>query len=305
MIMNPRNHFINALVLIVLIVSCSSASGQYLSTADVYKLPSCPADHKISYGADSLQFGELRLPSGSGPFPVAIIFHGGCWLASVADVGHTAPLSDALRNEDIATWNIEYSRIGHPRGGWPGTFKDVALGVDHLREIADDYNLDLKRVIVIGHSAGAHFALWVAARHKMEAASPIYSETPLPVRGVVALAAPVDLENNIDLANQLCADSLMFKLVGGLPGDVPKNYYNVSPLRLLPIGVPQRLIIGEHDIPLLLEHLAVYTDSALVLNEDIKLDTVLHAAHHEPAVPGSIAWTKVRAAIKSLLGLSE
>lgn len=296
---------IYALVLIFFIVNCVIAADQYLTTADVYKLPCRPPDHKIFYGPDSLQFGEMRLPSGTGPFPVAIIIHGGCWMAPVADVGHTAPLSDALRNEGIATWNIEYSRIGHPRGGWPGTFEDIALGIDHLRGIAGDYNLDLDRVVVVGHSAGAHLALWVAARHKMEAASPIYSKTPLPVRGVVALAAPVDLENNIDLANQLCGDSLMFKLVGGLPGDVPKNYYNVSPLRLLPIGIPQRLIIGEHDIPLLLEHLAVYTDSALVLNEDIKLDTVLHAAHHEPAVPGSIAWTKVRAAIKSLLSDSE
>ena len=71
------------------------------------------------------------------------------------------------------------------------------------------------------------------------------------------------------------------------------------------MGVPQRLIIGERDIPMLLEHLAVYTDSALVLNEDIKLDTVLHAGHHEPAIPGSIAWLKVRASIKSLLDVSE
>ena len=298
--MNRKSQSIYAFVLMILIVGYSNASGQGLTTADVYKLPSCPADYKISYGPDSVQFGELRLPSGAGPFPTAIVIHGGCWMVSVADVGHTAPLSDALRNEGIATWNIEYSRIGHPRGGWPGTFEDVALGVDHLREISDDYNLDIERVVIIGHSAGAHLALWAAARNKIASESPIYRESPLPIRGVVALAAPVDLEKNIDLANQLCTDSLMIKLVGGLPEEVPENYDNVSPLRLLPIGVPQRLIIGENDVPM-----AVYTDSALVLNEDLKLDTVLHARHHEPAAPGSIAWLKVRAAIKSLLEMSD
>lgn len=303
--MNQKNHFIYALVLIVLIVNCPNASGQELTTADVYKLPNCPPDLKKSYGPDSLQFGELRIPSGTGPFPVAEVIHGGCWMASVADVGHTAPLSDALRNEGIATWNIEYNRVGNPRGGWPGTFEAVARGVDYLQEIAADHNLDLERVIVIGHSSGAHLALWVAARNKISPESPIYNESPLSVRGVVALSAPVDLEKNIDLANQLCGESLMIKLVGGLPGEVPENYDSVSPLRLLPIGVPQRLIIGENDIPMLVEHNAAYTDSARVLNEDIKFDTILHAGHHEPVVPGSIAWLKVRAAIKSLLGESD
>lgn len=303
--MNQARNFICTLTSLILIVCCPTARGQEWTVADVCKLPSCPPDYTISYGSDSLQFGELRIPSGTGPFPVAIIIHGGCWVASVADVGYTAPLSDALRNEGIATWNIEYSQVGHPRGGWPGTFKDVASAADHLLEIADEHNLDLGRVIVIGHSAGAHLALWVAARNKIASESPIYREDPIPVRGVVALAAPVDLENLVDLSNQLCGDSLMIKLVGGLPEEVSENYDNVSPLRLLPTGVTQRLIVGEHDIPMLLEHLAVYVDSALALNEDIKLDTVLHAGHDEPAIPGSIAWLKVRATIKSLLGIAE
>ncbi|HUF31378.1 MAG TPA: hypothetical protein VMM77_12070, partial [Gemmatimonadaceae bacterium] len=40
-----------------------------------------PPDERIGYGSDSLQFGELRLPRGAGPFPVAVVIHGGCWLA--------------------------------------------------------------------------------------------------------------------------------------------------------------------------------------------------------------------------------
>jgi len=297
---------LNLILISVVIVSCGlSTAAQHLTTADVYKLPCRPADHRISYGPDSLQFGELRLPSGAGPFPIAIIIHGGCWRASVADLRHTGPLSDALRNEGIATWNLEYSLLDNPRGGWPGTFKDVALGVDHLREIADEYNLDLTRVVAVGHSAGGHLALWIGGRHKISPESPVYCESPLIVHGVVALAAAVDLENLVESSNQVCGDSTMIKLVGGLPEEVPENYDNVSPLRLLPIGVPQRLIIGEYDFPELLEHFKLYTDAALALNEDIKLDTVPHVWHHEPAVPGSGAWLTVRTAIKSLTGESD
>jgi acetyl esterase/lipase len=162
-----------------------------------------------------------------------------------------------------------------------------------LREIADEYNLDLTRVVAIGHSAGGHLALWVGGRHKISPESPVYCESPLIVHGVVALAAAVDLENLVESANQVCGDSTMIKLVGGLPEKVPENYENISPMRLLPIGVKQRLIIGEHDFPELLEQFEAYTDSALALNENITLDTVPNARHHEPAVPGSVAWTKV------------
>ena len=79
----------------------------------------------------------------------------------------------------------------------------------------------------------------------------------------------------------------------------------MSPLRLLPISVPQRLIIGENDFPMLIEHLKVYADSAKAFNENVTLDIIPHAGHHEPAAPGSIAWLKVRAAIKSLLGIPD
>jgi acetyl esterase/lipase len=62
----------------------------------------------------------------------------------------------------VATWSLEYRRIGNPGGGWPGTFADVAEGADHLRVLARTYPLDPNRVIVIGHSAGGHLALWLA-----------------------------------------------------------------------------------------------------------------------------------------------
>ena len=113
-----------------------SAHGQNLSPYDVNALPSKPANARVAYGKDSLQFGELRLPEGPGPFPVAIIIHGGCWLSRFATLKIMSPLADALAKDGIATWNIEYRRIDNPGGGWPGSFDDVADGVDHVRTLA-------------------------------------------------------------------------------------------------------------------------------------------------------------------------
>src|SRR5712692_5425863 len=92
---------------------------------------------RISYGADPLQYGELRMPTSKGPHPVAIIVHGGCWLAKLGNMDERAismemirPVAAALTDAGIATWNVEYRRLGHAGGGWPGTFQDVAHAAD-------------------------------------------------------------------------------------------------------------------------------------------------------------------------------
>ena len=135
-----------------------------MSAGDVLALPRPEAQHRIAYGPGPQQFGELRLPDGAGPHPVVIVVHGGCWLAEY-DLGYMSSLAAALTADGVATWSIEYRRVGDDGGGWPGTFDDVGAAADHLREIAAEHELDLERVVAVGHSAGGHLALWLAARH--------------------------------------------------------------------------------------------------------------------------------------------
>ena len=87
-----------------------------------------------------------------------------------------APMADALKAEGIATWNIEYRRLSQSGSGWPGTYLDISKGVEYLRSIAAHKKLDLTRVIVIGHSAGGHLAMWVAARSRLSSGSALYVE---------------------------------------------------------------------------------------------------------------------------------
>src|SRR6185295_110755 len=100
--------------------------------------PAPAADARLRYGPDPLQFGDLRLPKGAGPHKVAILIHGGYWRAQY-DLEYTGHLCAALTRAGIATWNLEYRRAGNPGGGWPGTFQDVAMGADYLRELAGKY----------------------------------------------------------------------------------------------------------------------------------------------------------------------
>ena len=83
----------------------------------------------------------------------------------------------------IATWNIEYRRFDNPGGGWPGTFTDVGDAVDRVRVISREHPIDLSRVVTIGHSAGAHLALWAAARNRLPKDSQVYRDRSAPAAG--------------------------------------------------------------------------------------------------------------------------
>ena len=160
---------------------------QRLSPRDVDAMPAKPADARVAYGKEPAQFGELRLPTGTGPVAIVTIIHGGCWMAEVATLRNTAAFADALRDAGVATWNVEYRRVGDEGGGWPGTFEDIAAAVDHMRALSAEYGLDGTRTIVTGHSAGAHLALWAAARSRLPESSPLYNALPMVIKTAMPL----------------------------------------------------------------------------------------------------------------------
>lgn len=199
---------------------------------------------RLAYGTDTLQFGELYLPAGEGPHPVVILIHGGYWRARYG-LDLMNGLAEDLAGRGIAAWNIEYRRVGNQGGGWPGTFLDVAQATDYLNELAPTYNLDLKRVVPIGHSAGGHLALWLATRKRIPAASPISPRTkPLALTGAISLAGVLDLNLAYDL--HLSNDAVV-ELLGATPNNAPERYAAASPASLLPLGIPQVLIHGTAD----------------------------------------------------------
>src|SRR5271166_5189207 len=69
---------------------------QQLGPREVDELPASKPTVVQPYGTDPLQFGELRLPQGRGPFPVAVVIHGGCWTEGFANLRNTAPMASEL-----------------------------------------------------------------------------------------------------------------------------------------------------------------------------------------------------------------
>lgn len=254
------------------------------------------ADRRIAYGPGELEFGELWLPEGAGPHPVVAMIHGGCWLAAIPGTILQDYLAADLRARGIAVWNIEYARIGHEDGTYPGTFQDVAAGVDHLREIAEDYRLDLSRLVFTGHSAGGHLALWAAARGVLPEDSPLYTPDPLLPNGVVTLAGINDLADYRAHGPGRCGepDTVDALLAGA-------GYADTSPAALLPAGVPQIVISGERDPivpPVLGERYVLLARAA----GDEAVSIVLEeAGHFELIDPAAPAWTPIRDALLTVM----
>ncbi|HSF99758.1 MAG TPA: alpha/beta hydrolase [Vicinamibacterales bacterium] len=282
-------------VLVALTVAWASASAfQRMRPADVAGLPSKPADAREAYGSDAEQFGELRLPAGPGPHPVAVVIHGGCWISTFATLQSTAAMADSLRDAGLATWNVEYRRADQPGGGWPGTFADVSAAVDHLRVLATKHPLDLERVVFTGHSAGAHLALWAAARRNLPSDSGLRRPLPVSPRAVVAIGGPGDITDFATYDERICGSNVIDRLMGATAAQAPDRYRQASPVELLPLGVRQVLAVGDSDGVMPERARNAYGAAARAAGDDVDVVVVPDAGHFEVIAPTTPAWQVVR-----------
>lgn len=280
-------------------VACwmTSCQRSLMTVADMNKLASRAPDQEYTYGPDSFQYGALRLPKGNGPFPVVVLLHGGCWLAEY-DMHLMDALASALTLEGYATWNLEYRRLGNPGGGWPGTFQDVAGGIDFLRKLQKNHPLDLDQVILMGHSAGGHLALWAGSRAGLVGKTAVSRPDPLRPMAVISLAGIVDLEDYLDRDGKSCG-SQVDDLLGGLPEDVPERYRQTSPVRLPLTGVPRILVTGKRDPIVPRRHVKRYAKAHPQQEAQIQHVTIPGEGHFEVISPGTRSWEAIKQALRA------
>jgi len=263
--------------------SPAPAPDHVLTWQELTKLPLPTGGVRISYGNAPQQFGELRVPNGNGPFPVFILIHGGCWLSDF-DYTYCTRLASWLTAHGVATWTIEFRRIGDEGGGWPGTFLDVAHAADALREIGKAKPIDTRRVYAAGHSAGGQLALWLASRGKLAKESELFIEGPIKIRGVLGLSAITDLYEYRKGPANSCHGSVEL-LLGGAPAVVDRRYSETSPMQRLPLVVPQVFIQGENDPIVSPDSVRVYVTASSKAGDEAKLLVLPNAGHFESTVP--------------------
>lgn len=252
----------------------------------------------IPYGPEESQYGELFVPDGDGPFPTVVVIHGGSWTTEVSAEA-TRPISRWLADHGWVAWNLEYARVGEQLGGYPGTLEDVAVGIDHLQQLAEeeDRPIDLDRVLVLGHSAGGQLALWAAARPGIAPGQPGAQPAVVPV-GAVSLAGVTDLvaATNVQVLAQATED-----LLGGSPEQVPERYDLASPIARVPLGVPQIVGWGEEDETVPAFMATAYADAASGAGDQVQRLEVPDTNHFSWLDPDSTAWQELSRQLEGLL----
>jgi pimeloyl-ACP methyl ester carboxylesterase len=198
------------------------------------------------------------------------VLHGGYWQATY-NLIHLGHLCEAVRDAGIASWNLEYRRLGDPGGEWPAAAEDLRQALDQFEQLPFDHD---GRTVLVGHSAGGQLALWAAKR------------SGLPV---VALAPVSDVRDAVERRGP---DSAPGRYMA------PEHFADGSPLELLPLGARQIVIHGDADDSVPYEMSERYVEAA---GEEAELVTLPGTGHFEPIDPQAPQFAETLAAIKRLL----
>lgn len=254
--------------------------------------PSRP-DAILRYADHPRGFAELRVPSGEGPFPFAVIFHGGCWKTGIANQAYMAPLATRWQQLGVATLNVDYREVGDG-GGWPGSFEDWAAVEALVRGLMNDRRFDLSRLTYVGHSAGALPAQWLAAAQDDD--GPVGRRAGLLEADSIVFDGPADLARDQPAFDALCQFSAVAPFMGGSLAEQETRYGAISPIGRHS-GL-QRLHFVQAKLP------SPHPDALAALRHaGVQVEVTLHpdATHFDVITPGAPAYERVEGQLIELL----
>ena len=286
---------LKALLALAMIMSASMAYAEPASLDDYMKQARHKADETVHYGPAPSQVAELFLPKTKGPHPVVLLLHGGCFLKAYEGFPQTSALAADLAARGYAVWNVEYRKLGEPGAGYPGTFQDVGTAVDLLRTEAPKRDLDLSRVVAVGHSAGGHLALWAASRARLPAASPLHAAEPLKIGAVISLAGIGDLKGQGKVWAIPCGDDTIDRLID--TAHRQNAFADTSPAELLPTGARVVMVHGVFDAVMPPHTGREYAEKVRKAGDIAEVVIIPGAAHFDLVIPTTPAWKEIVAVL--------
>lgn len=189
---------------------------------------------------------DVYLPKGHGPFPAAVVVHGGAW--THGSRRQVRGISTTLAKHGYVAVAIDY-RLA-PKHKFPAQIEDCRAAVRWMRSRAEELRLDPRRIAAVGYSAGGHLATLLGAAG--EAAPDDGGERPPEdaaarlgsrVQAVVAGGAPCDFR-------LVPRDSPMLRYwLGATRGENEEAYRQASPLAFVSADDPPMFFYhGDRDI---------------------------------------------------------
>lgn len=262
---------------------------------DLLQRPRPAASATLRYGDDPLQIVDVWVPDGPGPHPAVIMIHGGCWQTDIAERDIMNYIAEDLRRDGIGVWNIEYRGVDRPGGGWPGTYADVGAAADLFAARGGDYGLDTSRTLAIGHSAGGHLALWLAARPALARDNPLRGADPVSPVAAISQGGLPDLRAGMQRAGHPCGTEAPAAMAGD------GRFAETSPPEM-PLG-EAAMILFNTDRDRIAPPAYAEAFRALMERRGAAVETHTHGpeGHVELIAPDSKSWAAQKARVKELL----
>jgi alpha-L-fucosidase 2 len=188
---------------------------------------------------------DAMVPDGTGPFPVAILVHGGGWSSGdksgsnrPGDSADITPWFAPLTGAGFVWFSINY-RLA-PRHPWPAGFSDVQEAIRWVKAHASEYKGDPRRIALFGHSAGGHLACLAG----------VLAGPDTRVQAVVGFAAVTDLEaDTVHRGGQLSTSlQNLLTLPKAATPDSLARLRELSPINHVAPGLPPFLLVhGDAD----------------------------------------------------------
>jgi len=293
---------LSSLLLALVLGAATSVHAAPMKLDDYLALRGPAPTTTLAYGPAPSQYAELFVPAGAGPFPVAVLVHGGCWNSKFGGITQFRNMAGALAARGIAVWNVEYRRIDEPGGGYPGMYLDMHAALDLLRQHAPAHKLDLERIVAVGHSAGGQLVQWIAGRARIPASSPLHQANPLPIDRIVSLGGLADLRHEAALIKTSC-DRDLAQLAGEASATRPDVLLDTNAADLMPNGTRTWLVTGALDTisPPRVAH--DYAARAKQSGDMAEVVILPQASHYDEVATSSQAWPTVLGVIEGALGL--
>lgn len=184
---SPRLRLAIAIPALLALPACTTIQ---LGAANLIETAEVPRT-EVAYGDGTRQRYDVYRALDSlgrplpGPAPVVIFVHGGSWESG--DKRGYAWVGEALAQQGFVAILPNYGLM--PRTRFPDFVDDVARAVTHARARVTAWGGDTSRVVLMGHSAGAHIAALVAYDARYLATQ---GTTPAMFSGFVGLSGPYD-----------------------------------------------------------------------------------------------------------------
>ncbi len=107
---------------------------------------------------------DLHVPAGAGPFPAAVLVHGGGFDQGSKST-NVKPLFEPLANAGFAWFSIDYRMA--PQFRFPQSNEDVESAIQWVKANAKKYRVNSEKIVLIGESAGG-FLVNYAGTHENE-----------------------------------------------------------------------------------------------------------------------------------------